>query len=418
MEELESKGTLEKEEGEVIVREYSESKDKELVMELEKRFEFIKRSDGSDMSNSKANSSPKGVSIPTNTISGDPLCRIRPYPLRIMLVAELLHRSGEVVGLVRGCIKNVYLRNNSFTTTPTISGTQRSCVKLGCALGLRVSHTHRRMGIGSKLVKSVEEWMAANGAEYAFLATEETNTAAMNLFTAKCNYKRLSSLVIYMQPITIPPKDQPPHIRIDKLLVDQAISFYEKRLRCKDVYPTDISTILNENLSLGTWVSYFARAGETDDLSFIEEAGPCSWIIFSIWNTAEAYKLQIRKPHEPMIVDSMGGSVQLESFGFVFLYGLLGEGERVGELVESAWEFTARVALDLKEDCRFVMTELGSADPLGRHVPIGPCTTRVDDVWCLKRLVDVCNSGGARDEGSTWEGAADAGNVFVDPRDF
>lgn len=96
------------------------------------------------------------------------------------------------------------------------------------------------MAIGSKLVKSLEDCMTAIGAQHALLATEETNTAAMNLFTAKCNYTISSSLVIYMRPISVPPKEQPADIRTDKLLVNQVISFYVReetemqgRLSCR-----------------------------------------------------------------------------------------------------------------------------------------------------------------------------------------
>ncbi|OWM88055.1 hypothetical protein CDL15_Pgr016628 [Punica granatum] len=418
----------EEEEGEVVVREYSESRDRELVGKLEKKCEVINNG-GSRINRSKANS--KSVSISTNTISDDPSCRIRLYTVRVMLVAEL-QGNGEVVGVVRGCIKNVYVKNTSTTTAN--AGIGRRCVKLGCMLGLRVSPAHRRMGIGSKLVQSLEDWMAANGAQYALLATEKTNTAAMNLFIAQRNYTILSSLVIYMCPISSKPKEQPQHIRTDKLLVDQAISFYEKRLKCKDVFPADISSILKEKLSLGTWISYFGKGvgtkgGETNNLDFIEEE-PSSWVIFSVWNTSEAYKLQIRKSHEfkffsstlkqayskilPCLKLPAQSSVQ-EPFGFLFLYGLLGEGERVGELIKHMWDFTARLAINLK-DCRVVLTELGATDPLREHVSLGPCTTCINDVWCLKKLVRISKYG--EDRGEDLAGKRAAGNVFVDPRDF
>lgn len=77
---LPSKGILAEEEGPV---EYSESRDREMVVELEKECEFI---NGDEPRKNKSKATSKGVSISTYTISSDPLCRIRPYPLRVMLV--------------------------------------------------------------------------------------------------------------------------------------------------------------------------------------------------------------------------------------------------------------------------------------------------------------------------------------------
>ncbi|ONI28034.1 hypothetical protein PRUPE_1G118400 [Prunus persica] len=134
--------------------------------------------------------------------------------------------------------------------------------EIGSILGLRVSPTHRRMGIGLKLMNSVEEWLLRKGAQYTFLATEKSNIASTNLFTFKCNYVNLSSLVIFVQPICSPIDDLlPQEIKIEKLHIDQAIFLYKNKLRGKDMYPTDIDVILKEKLSLGTWVCYFKEHG-------------------------------------------------------------------------------------------------------------------------------------------------------------
>ncbi|XP_021906767.1 probable N-acetyltransferase HLS1-like [Carica papaya] len=390
---------------------------------------------------------------------GDPLCRIRFYPLHIMLVAEQ-RGNGEVVGVVRGCIKHVGTKFGGM------------CVNLGCILGLRVSPTHRRKGIGLKLVNSIEEWMVKNGAHYTFLATEKNNMASVTLFTTKCNYVKLSSLIIFVQPASnFPVEDttsfgSPSYKKIEKLHVDRAISFYNKKLRSKDMYPTDMDGILKENLSLGTWISYFqeekwSSLQRKSDTKINEEEqeeeirlgenriSPSSWVIFSIWNSCEAYRyknIHITKSHPisttirsishardmiftclkmPTICSRSATTSSTSStlsavekpFGFLFLYGLLGEGERLGELLKSAWSFASRLAEDV--NCKVVLTELGVSDPLIPHLlppqeAAGSAMSCIDDLWYVKKV----SSTDEKDDDEVIAEIGEFGNVFIDPRDF
>ncbi|KAK9287623.1 hypothetical protein L1049_016059 [Liquidambar formosana] len=386
----------------VLIREFNEDRDDEVVKKLERSCDI---------------GSKKGISTFSNMMD-DPLCRIRLYSVHVMLVAELLENR-DLVGVVRGCIKRVG------------TGFEGTHMKMGCILGLRVSTRHRRMGIGLKLVKSIEEWLIRNGAQYTFLATEEDNIASTNLFTLKCKYENFSPLVIFIQPVTFLAKDIYQDIKIEKLHIDQAISLYKNRLRGKDIYPTDMDVILKEKLSLGTWVSYF-KGEEWIGLHSQEKnediitRSPTSWAIFSIWNTCEAYKLQIRRSHPfkffhatlsharekifPCLKIPIFGSLQ-KPFGFLFLYGLHGEGERLGELMKSIWGFASKLAENVK-DCKVIMTELGVSDPLREHVPQGSSTSCINDRWYLKRV------NGPIDEKDDLMAMRPAGNVFVDPRDF
>ncbi|KAG5023792.1 hypothetical protein AAZX31_07G222000 [Glycine max] len=390
----------------LLIREFDEDRDVKVVGKLERNCEIETK---------------KGVSIFTNMMD-DPLSRIRFYPLHVMLVAELLE-SKELVGVVRGCIKSM--------RTPS-----ESLLKIGCILGLRVSPTHRRKGVGLKLVNSVEEWMLRNGAEYAFLATEKNNNASINLFTNKCKYMSLSSLVIFVHPIiSFPAKHISKDIKIEKVNMDQAISLYRRTLRAKELYPLDMDSILKEKLSLGTWVSYYKDEGcrlnlqrmvESEDI--ITNEITSSWIIFSIWNTYEAYKLQLKKSQTtlrllhttlnhardkifPCLRMSVSESL-CTPFGFLFLYGLHGEGENLGELMESIWRFTSRLGESLK-DCRVVITELGFGDPLVNHVPQTASMSCFDDIWYTKR---ISSHGDEKDDELLMK--RQIGNVFVDPRDF
>ncbi|KAK7387996.1 hypothetical protein VNO78_22795 [Psophocarpus tetragonolobus] len=390
-------------ESRLLIREFDEDRDVKVVGKLERNCEI---------------GTKKGVSIFTNMM-GDPLSRIRFYPLHVMLVAELLE-SKELVGVVRGCIKSMH--------TPS-----ESLLKIGCILGLRVSPTHRRKGIGLKLVTSVEEWMLRNGAEYAFLATEKNNDASRNLFTNKCKYVSLSSLVIFVHPINFPAKHICKDIKIEKVNIEQAISFYRRTLRAKELYPLDMDAILKEKLSLGTWVSYYRDEGwlnlqkmiESEDL--IRNEMSSSWIIFSIWNTCEAYKLQLKKSQPlrflhatlnhardkifPCLRMSVSGSL-CRPFGFLFLYGLHGEGENLGELMESIWRFTSRLGESLT-DCRVVITELGFGDTLVNHVPQTASMSCIDDIWYTKRISSHSDE---KDDELLMK--RHIGNVFIDPRDF
>ncbi|XWS38938.1 hypothetical protein CRYUN_Cryun18bG0006600 [Craigia yunnanensis] len=387
-----------------LVRDFDDSRDIEVVGKLEKNCEI--------------GSNNKGTSIFTNMI-GDPLCRIRFYPLHLMLVAEL-RENGELVGVIRGCIKHVGTK---------FGGTH---VKLGCILGLRVSPRHRRIGIGLKLVRAMEEWLINNGAHYTFLATEKNNIASTNLFTAKCNYSNLSSLDILVQPISFVMEGLSQDIKVEKLNIDQAISLYDNKLRGKDIYLTDIDAILKEKLSLGTWVSYFKQdewiglhSKEKNNEDIISTS-PGSWAMFSIWNSCEAYKIHIKKSHPlkffhetlshardkifPCLKIPICDSLE-KPFGFLFLYGLHGEGERLGELMKSAWSFASRLAENVK-DCKVIITELGVSDPLMEHVPQESSISRIDDLWYLKKV-----NGSISDEDDLGM-MGELGNVVVDPRDF
>ncbi|XP_057959425.1 probable N-acetyltransferase HLS1 [Malania oleifera] len=385
-------------ENRILIREFNEDRDIEEVEKLEKNCEI---------------GSKRGISIFTNMM-GDPLCRIRLYPVHVMLVAELL-QNGELVGVVRGCIKYVG------------TGFMGAHVKMGCILGLRVSPRHRRMGIGLKLVKSIEEWTVRNGAHYIILATEESNIPSKNLFTVKCNYSKFISLVIVVQPVSSPTKHLCQDIKIEKLHTDQAISFYENRFGGKEMYPMDIDAILKGRLSLGTWISYF-KEGNWNGEMISSTRTPSSWVIFSIWNSCEVYKLQIRKSlplkcfhatlshardkifpclKMPIIFDSF----ENKPFGFLFLYGLYGEGERLAEIMKCVWSFASRMAENVK-DCRVIMAELGASDPLRWHVPQGSSMSTIKDLWYLKK---VCSPASDEDELMMM---GQVGDMFVDPRDF
>ncbi|XP_047317569.1 probable N-acetyltransferase HLS1 isoform X1 [Impatiens glandulifera] len=309
--------------------------------------------------------------------------------------------------MIRGCIKHVGTR---------FGGRH---VKFGCILGLRVSPRHRRMGIGLKLVEAIEEWMVENGAEYTFLATEESNIASNNLFALKCNYVKFSSLLIYVQEdcSSLNNKPQPQNIQIEKLSIDEAIFLHKRHQGTKDMYLADIDKVLNEKPSLGTWVSYLKDDGWDIGLSkrdIRDSHDVRSWATLSIWNKCETdQKKLIIQNAERSRRSSISHLVekqhqQQEPSSFLFLHGLFGEGDRVGELVESLWWFAMRVAANM--NCKAMVTELGFSDPMSEFVPRGISSlSYTNDVWYAKRVSD-------QEDDLTMKGMF--GNVAVDPRDF
>ncbi|XP_065859660.1 probable N-acetyltransferase HLS1 [Euphorbia lathyris] len=375
----------------VLIREYKEERDRKVVGKLERNCEI--------------GTKKEEVSIFTN-IMGDPLRRIRLYPLHVLLVAELCE-NGEIVGVVRGCIKY----------GKTEFGAKN--VRFGCILGLRVSPNHQRMGIGLKLVKSIEEWLIEKGATYIFVATEKKNIASTNLFISNCNYTPFTSLIIFVQPTKTPliktnndnnNNNNFSHIKTEKLQTHQAISLYNTKLKTKHIYPTDIDSILQENLNLGTWVSYFKE----EEWLFLHENGhehaktPSSWVVFSMWNSCEG----VRKSSECFKIFPCLKVLEKEQFGFLFLYGMYGEGERLEELMKSIWSFATKMGENVK-DCKMIITELSVGDPLMEFVPHDFSSMAfIDDLWYLKKVRDD------DDDGDHFHVMGEIGNVFVDPRDF
>ncbi|CAL1397415.1 unnamed protein product [Linum trigynum] len=398
----------------VLIREYNKERDAKMVGKLEMSCENIGSS--TDIDNER-------VSI-FGSIMGDPLRRIRLYPVHVMLVAEL-HGNGELVGMVRCCIKSMK------------TGLEAANVRMGCILGLRVSPIHRRMGIGTKLVKSAEEWLIGKGAEDILIATLKNNLASTNLFASKFGYADFASLVIFVHHKEQIPRlllDPFPEIKVEKLQIEQAISLYKNKLRSGNqkhvIYPVDFDAILKANLSLGTWISYFNGRGGTDTTRLR------STIVFSVWNSCEpnntiSHNRRVNKRFQLTLSRARDRFLPCLRFpisdspqpppppgGFLFLYGIYGEGERQQELTRSVWGFVMKLGENMR-GCKAIITELAVSDPLLEFVPKESCSSCVDDVWYLKKVAEgsAAGGGGEEDQNESLSGER-IGNVFVDPRDF
>ncbi|KAI3993387.1 hypothetical protein MKX01_010130 [Papaver californicum] len=380
--------------------EYKEERDIEVVEKLERICETIE-------SGSKGRNTP----IITN-IMGDPLFRIRFYKYHILLIAEMV-KNREVFGVIRGCIK--------YICSGVDRGTNSSTVNMGCILGLRAKRNW------FETVKCAENWAIQNGAHYTCMASEEDNIASTNLFVHKCNYVKLGPLIIFTQPI-------------------------------HSLFPMDIDAILKQKPSIGTWVSFFkdenwVGLNGKDNNSichdeFIEKA-PGSWVMISFWNkTSDVYKLKIGKRETSFLhcfsrssgQSSLAGGGKIfhcfrksvfsllhrKPSGFIFAYGLHGEGKRVGELMQSLWWFAHNVENEKRliqnvstniKDCKLIITELGVDDPLREHLPSMSFT---NDIWYLKKVNGSTSedASGGGDEMECLPNKKPLTNLFVDPRDF
>lgn len=404
----------------VVVREYDEKKDCRAVEEMENRCEV----------------GPSGnLSLYTDHL-GDPICRVRNSPAYLMLVAELVVVGGgvdkerrEIVGAIRGCIKTVTCgtklsRNaNNFCPLPVYT-------KLAYILGLRVSPSHRRMGIGLKLVREMELWFGENGAEYSYMATENDNHASVKLFTQKCGYSKFRTPSILVHPVFAHRLRLDPRVTIIKLGAADAEALYRRRFSSMEFFPRDIDAVLNNKLNLGTFLA--VPKGSYDAESWPGSAEflarpPESWGVLSAWNCQDVYKLEVRgasRVRRALVktsraLDRAFPWLHLPSvpevfrpFGFHFLFGLGGDGPNAVRMIRALCGRAHNMAKE--SGCGVVATEVANREPLRLGIPHWESLSCAEDLWCIKRLGEDYSDGCVGD----WTKSPPGTSIFVDPREF
>ncbi|XAR60757.1 Peptide alpha-N-acetyltransferase [Bertholletia excelsa] len=347
---------------EPIIRSYNGQIDKARVEELGRRCEV----------------GPAQHVLFTETM-GDPICRIRNSPLHSMLVAEV---DNELVGVIQGSIKMVTLN--------------KDVNKVGYILGLRVSPPYRHRGIGTSLVRNLQQWFVANQVDYAYMATEKDNEASINLFVNKFGFVRFRTPAILVQPVSRRLSRLEPGVDVARLRVEQAEFLYKTFMGSTDFFPHDIDNVLRNKLSLGTWMAY--PRGE----SFGVDQGrlPNSWAMLSVWNSGELFRLRIGKaPLSCCLYEACSRLMDrtfpcfkvpelpdfFDPFGFYFLYGLHREGPGSGPLVRTLCKFVHNMAMKSRE-CKIIVTEIGGGDKLRLHIPHWKLLSCPEDLWCIKAL--------------------------------
>ncbi|CAI0420804.1 unnamed protein product [Linum tenue] len=400
----------------VAVREFDAKRDTAAVEEMERRCEIGQR----------------GKPSLVTDLMGDPICRVRHFPLHVMMVAEYGGEgSKEIVGVVRACIKTVSRGNSSSSK----NGYAANYVKLAYILGLRVSPTHRRLGIGARLVHKVEEWSKQNGAEYAYMATDCTNQPSINLFTGKFSYTKFRTPAMLVQPVHAHRKSIPSSVAIIRLTPQTAGLIYRRAFSTKNAefFPQDIDSILSNKLNMGTFMAMPKSYVDTNNNTIKSPLE--SFAIMSIWNTKDVFKMQVKGASRlnraccvgSRWLDSRLPCLRLPSidpkvfreFGVHVMYGLHMEGEGADQLMRALCRFAHNVARD-DDGCGGLVCEVGPRDPVRKVVPHWRRFSWEQDIWCIKRLREEVRDhedGGC--EPSDWATSSGSSPViFVDPRDF
>lgn len=411
----------------VVVREFDAKKDSTAVVDLEGRCEV----------------GPSGELSLFTDLLGDPICRVRNSPSYLMLVAELVVVAGkgenqvrrEIVGMIRGCIKTVTCGKKFSRISSNAAGTHHPLLlpiytKLAYVLGLRVSPSHRRMGIGMQLVCKMEEWFRENGAEYSYMATENDNEPSIQLFTHKCGYYKFRTPTILVQPVFAHRVRVTRRVTILKLSPSDAETLYRRKFSTTEFFPRDIDSILSNKLNLGTFLavpkgSYSAESWRGAD-EFLASP-PESWAVLSVWNCNAVFKLEVRGASAvktgfakaTRIVDRAFPWLRIPSvpevfrpFGLHFLYGLGGEGPLSAKFMKGLCRFAHNLAKD--SGCGVVATEVARREPLKLGIPHWKSLSCAEDLWCIKRLGEDYSDGAVGD----WTKSPPGLSIFVDPREF
>ncbi|XP_010272325.1 PREDICTED: probable N-acetyltransferase HLS1, partial [Nelumbo nucifera] len=386
----------------IVVREFDAEKDCLGVEEVERRCEV----------------GPSGKLSLFTDLLGDPICRVRHSPAFLMLVAEM-DEEKEIVGVIRGCIKTVTCgkklsrngKNGGNDNTPLKP--LPVYTKVAYILGLRVSPSHRRMGIGLKLVSRMEDWFRENGAEYAYMATEKDNEASVKLFTDRCGYNKFRTPSILVHPVFAHPLRIPKRVQVFRLHPSDAETLYRRRFSTTEFFPRDIDAILNNKLNLGTFVAVPSGSYNPESWPGIERflsEPPESWAILSVWNSKDVFTLEVRGASRvkrglaktTRIVDKAFPWLRIPSvpevfrpFGVHFLYGLGGDGPDSVKLIKALCGFAHNLAKD--RGCSVVVTEVSSREPLKSGIPHWKWLGCAEDLWCMKRLGEDYSDGSVGD---------------------
>nr|XP_043616376.1 probable N-acetyltransferase HLS1 [Erigeron canadensis] len=393
----------------IVVREYKEERDKAAVEAFERHCDFWQ---------------PGKPSLVTNFL-GDPLCRVRQFPLRVMLVAE--HgEEGEIVGGIRGCIKTV--SKGEIKSPLSTHDDNLVYIKLAYVLGLKVSPAHRRLGIGTKLVQRLEDWCKINGADYAYMATDSHNEASLNLFTLKCNYIKFRTPTILVQPVYAHNKPLVSGIVIKRLDTQLACWVYHKSFANAEFFPKDIDLILQNKLTLGTFMAI--PKSHINHWHPKMTILPPSFAILSIWNTKDMFQFQV-KGVSPLkyaecagtrVLDALMPCLRLPSvpnffkqFGVYLLYGLHMSGYGASRLMKALCAHAHNMARN-DVACRAVVAEVGQRDPVREVIPHWRKLSWSEDIWCIKKLGPVQRENSGQHD---WiKSGSSPSVIFVDPRDF
>ncbi|KAL5199206.1 hypothetical protein ABZP36_020409 [Zizania latifolia] len=394
----------------VRVREADMEKDLPAVEELEHRCQVGLCGDTAPTGDDGVAKKKKeeGMSLCVEQI-GDPLARVRHTPEHVMLVAEF-GEGKEIVGVIKACVKMVS-RGGGKQPKPY--------VKVAYLLGLRVSPSHRRLGIGTALVRRAEEWCRAMGAAHATMATTTSNAASLALFTGRFGYAPFRRPEFLGRPVHAHGLHVPRGHQVFELSPEMAAAAYARQLPPQDTefLPADMPALLAHKLTLGTFVAVESNP---------DQSLPPSFAVLSIWDSTRSLRLRVRGAPALLraslaalrALDRAAPWMRLPSipdifrpFGTYLLYGLRTSGPEGPALLRSLCHHAHNVARK-NPACAVVAVDISPDDPAAAAVPRWRRFSCDEDVWCIKNLNPADNA-------DDWTAPAPPGNLlFVDPREF
>ncbi|KAE8769115.1 putative N-acetyltransferase HLS1 [Hordeum vulgare] len=363
---------------------------------------------------------PGGMSLHADLL-GDPVARIRHSPAHLMLVAETSAPPRRIVGVIRGTVKSV-ATGKSCPGAPAFAS-------VGYILGLRVSPSHRRMGVALRLVGHLERWFTLMGAEYAYMATDKSNEASVQLFTGRCGYSKFRTPSLLVHPVHAHRLRAPRRASV-LLSLDarDAEQLYRRRFGHVELFPADIGAVLGNRLSLGTFLAVVVRDDDGYEWRGVEHflaSPPASWAVASLWDCGGVFRLEMRGASRlrraaaaaSRALDRAAKWMRVPSvpnffrpFAGWFAYGLGGEGDDAPLAAKALYvSFVNRA----RGRAAAVAVEVAALDPLRRRLPHWRSLSCAEDLWCMKRL-----GGGDGDaDGWDWAKSAPGQSIFVDPRE-
>lgn len=217
------------------------------------------------------------------------------------------------------------------------------------------------------------------------MATEKDNQASVNLFTQKCGYNKFRAPSILVQPVFAHRVPVSNRVAVIKLNTADAELLYRRRFSTTEFFPRDIDAVLNNKLSLGTFlavpINSYAAESWPGSSEFLANP-PESWAVLSIWNCNEVFKLEVRGASRvrktlartTRVVDRVFPWLRIpsvpevfEPFGFYFLYGLGGSGPNKVKYVRALCGLAHNAARD--GGCGVVATEVAAREPLRLGIP-------------------------------------------------
>ncbi|KAL6888785.1 hypothetical protein ACP4OV_009811 [Aristida adscensionis] len=421
----------------IRVREFDMARDIPAIEELERRCQVGLSGDqcpddtavaaGADIADKKkarkknSKKQQRGMSLYAEQI-GDPFARIRHAPDHVILVAEYGEEE-EVVGVIKACTRMVSRGRKKLSLSST-----KQFVKVACLLGLRVSPSHRRLGVATALVQRAEAWCAARGAAYATMATTASNAASLALFAGRFAYAPFRRPVFLGHPVHRHRARVARAHRVLRLPPPLAAAAYAALLppHAAEFLPADLPALLAHKLTLGTYLA-IERGGPDPALS-------PSFALLSVYDATRSLRLRVGGAPALLraslaaarALDRHAPWLQVPSvpdvfrpFGTYLLYGLRMGGPEGPALLRSLCRHAHNVARK-NPACAVLAADVGPDDPAAAAVPHWPRFSCDEDVWCIKRLAAGAANADAGDdsEDDDWTTAPPAGVLFVDPREF